>query len=118
MAEQENVARARRAEQIVKLRPTLYIGVGGTGMEVILRVRRRILSAVWGPQRNPTRIATLAEFPVAQFIHFDLDHGALVESGKSQRTDPLADAVKLSDEDRLIEAFEIERYSRSDDDLA
>ena len=118
MAEQENVAGSRRAEQIVKLRPTLYIGVGGTGMEVILRVRRRILAAAWGPQRNPKRISTLAEFPVAQFIHFDLDHGALVESGKSQRTDPLADAVKLSDEDRLVEAFEIERYSRSDDDLA
>ncbi|AUB80396.1 tubulin-like doman-containing protein [Candidatus Thiodictyon syntrophicum] len=118
MAEQENVARARRAEQIVKLRPTLYIGVGGTGMEVILRVRRRILTAVWGPPQHPMRISTLAEFPVAQFIHFDLDHGALVESGKSQRTDPLADAVKLSDEDRLVEAFEIERYSRSDDDLA
>ncbi|WP_295426356.1 tubulin-like doman-containing protein [uncultured Thiodictyon sp.] len=118
MAEQESAARAKPAEQIVKLHPTLYIGVGGTGMEVILRVRRRILSALWGPQRNPVRLASLADFPVAQFIHFDLDQGALVESGKSQRTDPLADAVKLSDEDRLVESFEIERYSRSDDDLA
>ena len=118
MAEQEGVPRGKRTEEIVKLRPTLFIGLGGTGMEVVLRVRRRILSAVWGAQRNPIRIASLAEFPVAQFIHFDLDHGALTESGKSQRTDPLADAVKLSDEDRLIEPFEIERYSRSDDDLA
>ncbi|WP_295383835.1 tubulin-like doman-containing protein [uncultured Thiodictyon sp.] len=118
MAEQESAARPKPVEKIVKLRPTLYIGVGGTGMEVILRVRRRILAAAWGPARNPVRISSLAEFPVAQFIHFDLDQGALVESGKSQRTDPLADAVKLSDEDRLVESFEIERYSRSDDDLA
>ena len=118
MAEPDTAPRAtNRADQIVKLRPTLYIGVGGTGMEVILRVRRRILTAVWGPPNNPMRISSLSEFPVAQFIHFDLDHGALVESGKSQRTDPLADSVKLTDEDRLVETFEIERYSRSDDDL-
>ena len=107
-----------RPEQSIKLRPTLYIGVGGTGMEVILRIRRRILSAVWGPPGRPTRLDSLANFPVAQFIHFDLDHGALVESGKSQITDTLADKVKLNDDDRLVEPFEIERYSKSDDDLA
>ena len=39
---------AKSAEQTVKLRPTLYIGVGGTGMEVMMRVRRRILNASWG----------------------------------------------------------------------
>ncbi|WP_295442969.1 tubulin-like doman-containing protein, partial [uncultured Thiodictyon sp.] len=45
-------------------------------------------------------------------------YGFVVSADSGQQTDPLADAVKLSDEDRLIEAFEIERYSRSDDDLA
>ena len=32
---------ASKVEQSVKLRPTLYIGVGGTGMEVMMRARRR-----------------------------------------------------------------------------
>jgi hypothetical protein len=107
-----------RPEQSIKLRPTLYIGVGGTGMEVILRIRRRILSAVWGPPGRPARLDSLANFPVAQFIHFDLDQGAVVETGKSQITDPLAERVKLADDDKLVEPFEIERYSKSDDDLA
>ncbi|MGZ8245698.1 tubulin-like doman-containing protein [Methylomagnum sp.] len=120
MADNDNSAQPQgsRQEQSIKLRPTLYIGVGGTGMEVILRIRRRILSAVWGPPGRPTRLENLANFPVAQFIHFDLDQGALVESGKSQITDPLADRVKLTDDDKLVETFEIERYSKSDDDLA
>ncbi|MFM8333601.1 MAG: tubulin-like doman-containing protein [Candidatus Methylumidiphilus sp.] len=113
-----NAAPASRPEQNIKLRPTLYIGVGGTGMEVILRIRRRILNAVWGPPGRPARLDSLTNFPVAQFIHFDLDQGALVETGKSQVSDPLADRVKLADDDKLVEAFEIERYSKSDDDLA
>jgi hypothetical protein len=121
MAEQEAAVAAAsvKQEQILKLRPTLYIGVGGTGMEVILRIRRRILGATWGDAAHPARVDNLAGgFPVAEFIHFDLDQGALVESGKSRLTDPLAERVKLGDEDKIVENFEIERYSRSDDDLA
>ena len=62
---------ASKVEQSVKLRPTLYIGVGGTGMEVMMRVRRRILNASWG--NDKVRLQSLCEFPLAQFIHFDLD---------------------------------------------
>lgn len=103
-----------KQEQIVKLRPTLFIGVGGTGMEVMLRVRRRILNAVWAT----TRLGSLAEFPIAQFLHFDLDQGAVLDSGKAQATDLMAELVKLTDDDKVIENFEIERYCRNDGDLA
>jgi hypothetical protein len=106
-----------KQEKIVKLRPTLFIGVGGTGMEVMLRVRRRILSAVWGTT-PPVRLDSLADFPLAQFLHFDLDQGAVLDSGKAQTTDLMAELVKLTDEDRIIENFEIDRYCRSDGDLA
>ncbi len=106
-----------KQDQIVKLRPTLFIGVGGTGLEVMLRVRRRILNAVWGTS-NPVRVDSLPEFPVAQFLHFDLDQGQVVDSGKSQTTDPLVDLVKLTDDEKLVENFDIERYSSTDDDLA
>ncbi len=77
--------------------PTLFIGVGGTGMEIALRLRRRILNCVWGGADNPMRIAGLTEFPLAQFINFDLNAGSVTESGKSATTDPLADLVKFSD---------------------
>ena len=63
------------------------------------------------------RLDSVADFPIAQFLHFDLDHAALLDSGKAQTTDFMAALVKLTDEDRIVESFEIERYSRSDKDL-
>src|SRR5450830_1557460 len=81
---------ALKAELKVDLRPTLFIGAGGTGMEVMMRIRRHILSAVWNRQ-HPTRVESIADFPVARFLHFDLDHHAVIDEGKSLRTDPWYD---------------------------
>lgn len=106
-----------RTELKVDLRPTLFIGAGGTGMEVMMRIRRRILSAVWN-RHHPTRVESLAEFPVARFLHFDLDSHAIIDEGKSQRTDPWFELVKLSDEERLVEPLDLPQYHESDDSLA
>jgi len=108
---------AGRAELKVDLRPTLFIGAGGTGMEVMMRIRRRILSAVWNRQ-HPTRVESIADFPVARFLHFDLDNNAIIDEGKSQRTDPWFELVKLSDEERLVEPLDLPQYHESDDSLA
>lgn len=116
--EATGVFNQKAPETIIKLRPTLYIGLGGTGAEVLLRIRRRILNASWGDRRTPVRVENLADFPVAQFIHFDLDQGFMLETGKSQREDLLSEMVKLQDDDKLVEPFAIEQYSGSDDDLA
>ncbi len=107
----------KKAELKVDLRPTLFIGAGGTGMEVMMRIRRRILSAVWNRQ-HPTRVESIADFPVARFLHFDLDNQAIIDEGKSQRTDPWFELVKLSDEERLVEPLDLPQYHESDDSLA
>ena len=107
----------KKAELTVDLRPTLFIGSGGTGMEVMLRIRRRILSAVWN-RHNPVRVDSIAQFPVARFLHFDLDAGAVIDEGKSQRSDPWYELVKLSDEERLVEYLDLPQYHESDDSLA
>ncbi|MCS0589822.1 tubulin-like doman-containing protein [Massilia norwichensis] len=106
-----------KAELKVDLRPTLFIGAGGTGMEVMMRIRRRILSAVWNRQ-HPTRVESIADFPVARFLHFDLDNQAIIDEGKSQQTDPWFELVKLSDEERLVEPLDLPQYHESDDSLA
>ncbi|WP_229217699.1 tubulin-like doman-containing protein [Massilia forsythiae] len=108
---------AGRTELKVDLRPTLFIGAGGTGMEVMMRIRRRILSAVWN-RRHPTRVESIADFPVARFLHFDLDNNAVIDEGKSQRTDPWYELVKLADEERLVEPLDLPQYHESDDSLA
>lgn len=107
----------RPAELKVDLRPTLFIGAGGTGMEVMMRIRRRILSAVWN-RRHPTRVESIADFPVARFLHFDLDNNAVIDEGKSQRTDPWYELVRLSEEERLVEPLDLPQYHESDDSLA
>ncbi len=108
----------KKAELKVDLRPTLFIGAGGTGMEVMLRIRRRILSEVWNSRHNPTRVESIAQFPVARFLHFDLDNNAIIDEGKSQRTDPWYDLVRLTDDERLVEPLDLPQYHESDDSLA
>ena len=121
MAEQDvktgGTAPGRKDEKLEKLRPTLFIGVGGTGTEILLRIRRHILNALWGTSPNRVRVESLAEFPVAQFINFDLDAGTVVESGQSQKLDLLHDLVKFADAEKIVETFDIEKYSRDDDSL-
>ena len=117
MAEFPNTGTEKKAELKVDLRPTLFIGAGGTGMEVMMRIRRRILSAVWN-RHSPTRVDAIGQFPVARFLHFDLDNGAIIDEGKSQRTDPWYELVKLSDEERLVEHIDLQQYHESDDSLA
>ena len=107
----------RKQEQSIDLRPTLFIGIGGTGMEVLMRVRRRILNTLWGGSGARTRVESLTDFPVAQFIQFDLDTGAVIDSGRAQSEDLQFDQVKFTDDEKIVESFDMDKYSRDDDAL-
>lgn len=54
-----------------KTYPTLYIGLGGTGGEVLMRVRHHILNTHC---RDNTPLESLDQFPNARFIYFDTEH--------------------------------------------
>jgi len=97
--------------------PTLFIAIGGTGMEISLRVRRRLINYIWGSSDSPVRIANLTEFPLVQFIYFDLSAVSTTESGQSAVTDPLADLVKFTDEEKLIFKLDMDKYLRTDGEL-
>lgn len=107
----------KKQEQTIELRPTLFIGVGGTGMEVLMRLRRRILNTLWGGTNHRTRVESLVDFPVAQFIQFDLDTGAIVETNRAQADDLQFPLVKFSDDEKIVETFDMDKYSRDDDAL-
>lgn len=106
-----------KKETQINVRPTLFIGIGGTGMEVLMRVRRKILNNLWGSASQQVRIDSLTEFPVAQFIQLDLDSGALIDSGHAQSEDLQYEQVKFSEEEKIIESFDMEKYSRDEDAL-
>ena len=117
MSEHAGTTTDKESPDTTMVWPTLFIGVGGTGMEIALRVRRRILNNVWGGSENPVRIASLTEFPLAQFINFDLDAGSVTESGKAAGSDPLSEMLKFSDEEKLIYKLDMDKYLRSDGEL-
>lgn len=97
-----------------KIRPTLFIALGGTGMKVHIRLRRRILNSIWG---GNARVESIADFPIAQFINFDLDAGEVTQDGKSVKTDVLAEQVAFTPEEKIIERLDLNKYTHSNDEL-
>ena len=92
------------------VKPTLFIGLGGTGAEVIMRLRRRIVSEFWG--KNRVRLDTVSEFPAARFLHIDLDQRPMSGSEQSSDTDPLTSAVKLLQSERIVDNLDFEAYQK------
>ncbi len=114
MADQVDTSAARSPAppKIVKLRPTLFVALGGTGKEVVLRLRRRILQNEWGAPGQGRRLRDIAEFPVASFLYFDTDTTEAVQTDRAQHSDPLARAVAFKDSERLQHAVDVVRYLR------
>jgi hypothetical protein len=102
-----NSAQGVKHEPIVrKLRPTLFVALGGTGKEIVLRLRRRILQGEWGG----VRINDLSRFPIASFLYFDTDTTEAMESDRSQGADPLARAVAFTEREKLQRRVDVRRY--------
>lgn len=97
--------------------PTLFIAVGGTGAEVLFRIRRRIMNTLWGKSGEPVRLNKLTDFPYASFLHVDLDANTVTESGKAVSTDLLSHAVKFKEDEKIVKKLDLGRYTNSDDDL-
>ena len=87
-----------------KLSPTLFIGIGGTGKEVLLRLRRRILQTDW----NGRRINRLSDFPVASFLYFDLDLAPAIESDRNTSDDPLAETIAFDAPETMQQKLDAE----------
>ncbi len=94
-----------------RVQPTLFVGLGGTGMQILLRLRRRILAGDW----NGRRIDDLSRMPVASFIYFDTDLRTAIESDRDQLSDPLARIVAFRENERLQHAVDVRRYTKDID---
>lgn len=99
---------------VEKIHPTLFIALGGTGMKVNIRVRRRILNAIWN---GNSQVQQISDFPLVQFINFDLDSGEVTQDGKSVKTDVLAEQVSFTSEEKIIEPLNLSKYAHSIDEL-
>src|SRR5690349_11785717 len=82
-------------------------------MEVLLRLRRRILQADWG--KNHARLNTISEFPVAGFLYFDTDKREARESGRATNADPMAQAIAFGKGETLQHKVDVGFYQREKD---
>ncbi|MGB5158066.1 MAG: tubulin-like doman-containing protein [Desulfobacterales bacterium] len=104
-------------DKFTKVVPTLFIALGGTGAQILWRIRRRILNTLWGSGTgNSVRIESLTEFPFAEFLHIDLN-AFETEQGKAQKSDILANKVQFEESERLVKKLDLNKYTKSDEDL-
>lgn len=96
------------------VRPTLYIGIGGTGAAILTALRRRILQTQWGKHR----LESLDDFKVASFLYFDTYAGPAKDQEsrrkESEPEDPLAPLVALSKADCIQAGLDPAKYLKQD----
>lgn len=107
---------SKKERYLDKVVPTLFIGVGGTGAEILWRIRRRILSKVWTGGSQAIRLESLDQFPFAQFLHVDLDFNTVTETGKSS-DDPLHPAISFKPNERYVKKLDLSKYIATDETL-
>lgn len=72
---------------LVRIRPTLIIGLGGTGGDVVLRIRKRFYE----------KYGSLSEFPIVGYLWLDTDRSEKHILGKEVR-----EYVRMTDTERLM----------------
>lgn len=104
-----------KVEKQLEVRPTVFVGLGGTGMEVLLRLRRRILQHTWGQNTTtgPVRLASPSELPVAEFLYFDTDTSEARETGRAAATDIMGPAVQFSPDDSIQHRVNVGYYQNN-----
>ena len=98
----------------MKVKPTLFIALGGTGAEIALRLRRRILAHKWGGDATPVHLERIDEFPLAQFIYYDLDAGR----NNSYLLNPKELRCQFSHSEELLRHLDLSKYLQSEEEYA
>ena len=115
----ENLTEKKVDITLTEVEPTLFIALGGTGAEVLWRIRRRILNSLWAAGTvQPVRLDQLTEFPFAEFLQIDLSFNEIAQAGTAAKTDILSEKVKFKEEEKLIKKLDIGKYVKTDEDLA
>ncbi|OQP85792.1 hypothetical protein BTR14_13485 [Rhizobium rhizosphaerae] len=107
MADPHRSDPAQRApEERLDVMPTVFVALGGTGKEILLRLRRRILQHNWSGKS----LMSLDEFPPARFVYFDTDTAEARESDKAAATDLLAGRVAFNKAETIQSKVDTRHY--------
>lgn len=116
MAEELKVGKKTEVT-LTEVVPTLFIALGGTGAQVLWRIRRRIINNLWGSGTGQSvRIENLTEFPFAEFLQIDLS-AFETEQGKAEKNDILSNKIKFKESERLVKKLDLNNYIKSEEAL-
>jgi len=75
-----------------ELMPTIIIGLGGTGKEVLLRIRRQFVE----------KYGSINEFPIISYLYIDTDNAPSEESGISRERDYLINEIDFQPSEKIF----------------
>jgi hypothetical protein len=75
-----------------ELMPTILIGLGGTGKEVLLRLRRQFVE----------KYGSLNDFPIISYLYIDTDNAPSEESGLARERDFLINEIDFLPSEKSI----------------
>lgn len=75
-----------------ELMPTIIIGLGGTGKEVMLRLRRQFVE----------KYGSIQEFPILSYLYIDTDNAPSEESGVARERDYLINDIDFQPSEKIF----------------
>ncbi len=72
--------------------PTILIGLGGTGKEVLLRIRRQFVE----------KYGSLNDFPITSYLYIDTDNAPAEESGTARERDYLINEIDFKPSEKVF----------------
>jgi len=83
--------------------PTILIGIGGTGKEVLLRIRRQFTE----------RYGSISDFPIAAYLYIDTDAAPSEESGLARERDFLINEIDFKPNEKVFNPVNPADYIQS-----
>ncbi len=83
-----------------ELMPTIIIGLGGTGKEVMLRLRRQFVE----------KYGSIQEFPILSYLYIDTDNAPSEESGIARERDYLINDIDFQPSEKIFNPVNPSEY--------
>lgn len=104
-------------DTLFPVRPTLYIGLGGAGKAVLLELRKKLLSNIWAREDTKVKLNNISEFPVAQFIYYDLEADVETDNNCTLVKASQLNPIELTQDEKVTGCFDWHDYIQDENAL-
>lgn len=104
-------------DTLLSVRPTLYIGLGGAGKAVLLELRKKFLSNIWGREDTKVKLNNFSEFPLAQFFYYDLEAEVETDNNCTLVKASQLNPIELTQDEKVTGCFDWHEYIQDENAL-